>query len=415
MTSATGSPTYRTRPRARPGCGGANIGEPSGRFRFNVITVVPSPSAAISSPVKMPRTPGTASAAAMSIDRMRACACGERNTYACAWPGRFTSLTKRPWPRTRRGSSKRGTAWPMPNSPAIGASAAGDRVGEADLLLRRLHALRRRVADPPVIDPSGRPLPVFGATDPIARVDPVDLRRVLDHEVLRADEVREYVIARPGAADAPFDPEPGIAQTPSAAHDRFEVRQFEGDVVQGCHVGARERDVVVMVVAGDEVHHSRLVGQAKAENVDEERRRARDIGRVQHDVRELVRASPRWSRVLTPRVARDRAEDAALAVLEREAIAAAGLGDRCGRLDRTCIGARHRCMERIDILPAARAESDAEQLRVRPPVERDHVVRRASAAEVDGVAVRGRRSEAPDLGVEAGARWNVRDADLDAA
>src|SRR5262245_36256852 len=342
MTSATGSPTYRTRPRARPGCGGANIGEPSGRFRFNVITVVPSPSAAISSPVKMPRTPGTASAAAMSIDRMRACACGERNTYACAWPGRFTSLTKRPWPRTRRGSSKRGTAWPMPNSPAIGASVAGDGVGEPDLLLRRLHALRRRIADPPVIDAPRRPFPVVGAADAVARVDTVDLRGVLDHEVLRADEVREHVVAWPVPADAPFDPKAGIPQASSAAHDRFEVRQFKGDVVQGRCVGVCERDVVVMVVAGDEIHHPRLIGEAETQDVDEERGRARYVGRVQHYVSELVRTSRRGSRVLTPRVACDRAEDAALPVFECEAVPTAGLGDRRRCLDRTRIAALKR-------------------------------------------------------------------------
>ena len=75
---ATGSPTWRTMPLARPGCARQNIGLPSGRLRLSDGAVVPMPSRSRSSMVNTPITPGAASAAAASTAAMRARACGER-------------------------------------------------------------------------------------------------------------------------------------------------------------------------------------------------------------------------------------------------------------------------------------------------------------------------------------------------
>jgi hypothetical protein len=64
--------------------------------------MVPRLSRARSAPVNTATMPGDASAAAVSIDRMRACACVDRTITACVWPGTFTSLWKRPSPRKSR-------------------------------------------------------------------------------------------------------------------------------------------------------------------------------------------------------------------------------------------------------------------------------------------------------------------------
>ena len=57
---------------------------------------------------------------ALSIDTMRACACGERTIAACAWPGKLKSSVKRPCPVTSRASSWRGMGWPMKRKPVSG-------------------------------------------------------------------------------------------------------------------------------------------------------------------------------------------------------------------------------------------------------------------------------------------------------
>ncbi|MCY1224097.1 hypothetical protein D9M72_362420 [compost metagenome] len=82
MTSATWSPTWRTLSWAITGCGGSFIGEPSMLWISQPQGRPPTLSAARSSPVSTAITPGAASASVLSIERMRACACGERRKYA---------------------------------------------------------------------------------------------------------------------------------------------------------------------------------------------------------------------------------------------------------------------------------------------------------------------------------------------
>ena len=73
----------------------------------------PMPSAAMSAPVNTATTPGMA-AAAVSIPRMRAWACGERTSTQCNSPASSMSATKRPGREGNGGSSTRRTGAPMP-------------------------------------------------------------------------------------------------------------------------------------------------------------------------------------------------------------------------------------------------------------------------------------------------------------
>ena len=64
---------------------------------------------ATSSPVSVPYTPGSSSAAETSIDPIFAWAYGERTKWRKPIPWRLTSSTNTPWPWTSRRSSLRGT------------------------------------------------------------------------------------------------------------------------------------------------------------------------------------------------------------------------------------------------------------------------------------------------------------------
>ena len=119
MMAATASPTNRTSPCAKIGRGGAARSDPSGRLKGSATPRDFNPAAATSSPVRMASTPGRARAALVSIETMRAWAWGERRKTRCAWPGRFSSLVKRPVPAKSGPSSSRRTAWPLPKRPIV--------------------------------------------------------------------------------------------------------------------------------------------------------------------------------------------------------------------------------------------------------------------------------------------------------
>src|SRR5207253_1390323 len=87
-------------------------------------------------PVKTPRTPGIARAAATSMPTMRACAYGERRKAIGAAPGTSTLSVKRPRPWSSARSSMRGTARPLPKRPAASGAFMGKasrRVSESGL------------------------------------------------------------------------------------------------------------------------------------------------------------------------------------------------------------------------------------------------------------------------------------------
>ena len=64
------------------GCGGSFIGEPSRLWISQPQGRPPIFESAMSWPVKIATTPGMARAAVVSIDTLRACACGERRNAA---------------------------------------------------------------------------------------------------------------------------------------------------------------------------------------------------------------------------------------------------------------------------------------------------------------------------------------------
>ena len=116
-TATTASPTKRTRSWARAGRSGLAAGAPSGRLKFGASGNGLTPSATRSAPVSTATTPGRASAAAVSMETMRAWACGERRMHRCTWPGMMTSSLKRPAPASRPRSSIRFTSRPLPKRP----------------------------------------------------------------------------------------------------------------------------------------------------------------------------------------------------------------------------------------------------------------------------------------------------------
>src|SRR4051812_43219968 len=70
-----------------------------------------------SSAVKTACTPATARAAAVSMARIFACACGLRTKQADSTPGTLMSSTKRPAPTSSVGSSRRATRAPNCRAP----------------------------------------------------------------------------------------------------------------------------------------------------------------------------------------------------------------------------------------------------------------------------------------------------------
>ena len=98
----------------------ANRASPSasgGRGVSGTVFPVPVYQASTTSPLRSPAvktawTPGSASAAEVSMDRMRALGCGLRTKQACSMPGRVMSSTKVPAPVSSRASSTRCTRLP---------------------------------------------------------------------------------------------------------------------------------------------------------------------------------------------------------------------------------------------------------------------------------------------------------------
>src|SRR5262245_56111234 len=108
-----------------------------------------------SAAVQTATTPGNASAAAVSIDAIRPCACAERTTRMCSMRGKTTSAANLPWPVTSGGSSSRGTD--RPTTPMSGLAPGirflvcacpyrktGSHFSGTCAAQRRADALRRR-------------------------------------------------------------------------------------------------------------------------------------------------------------------------------------------------------------------------------------------------------------------------------
>ena len=107
-TTATGSPTCTTLPRASGQCSGVFTSTPGGTQAIGM----PEPRSDMSSPVNTACTPCRASAPDLSIEAILACASVERTKAAWSMPGTTMSSTYTALPWIRRGSSLRFIAWP---------------------------------------------------------------------------------------------------------------------------------------------------------------------------------------------------------------------------------------------------------------------------------------------------------------
>src|SRR5258706_1511386 len=161
-------------------------------------------------------------------------------------------------------------------APGIGALGGGD-------------ALVVAVRHTPLIGTSRRPLPVLGAADLVVVVELLDLRGVLDHAAVRADEIAEDIVAGTVASRSPDRREAGVAHAADAAHHRVDALHLEGDVIERRHPGARVGDAMVRAVAAHEIHVARAVADLEAERLDGEALRRIGIGGGQHHVRKLDR------------------------------------------------------------------------------------------------------------------------------
>src|SRR5438093_8386964 len=127
MTTATGSPTWRAASDVNGMCGTiARSWTTPGTF-FSFRRSQPQGSEltpVMSLPVKIATTPGWRIAAAVSILRIRAWACGLRTKAAYVIPGIFTSSTYCPRPVMKRGSSRRLMDLPKRRSDATVAMAS---------------------------------------------------------------------------------------------------------------------------------------------------------------------------------------------------------------------------------------------------------------------------------------------------
>src|SRR4051812_15086908 len=107
---------------------------------------------ATSAKVQTATTPGSASAAAVSILTMRPCANAERTTRMWSMWGNTTSAAKRPWPVTSGPSSRRGTERPTKVMSRLGPSRHCTQRGADALRGGRKHVngnaeRRQRIVD----------------------------------------------------------------------------------------------------------------------------------------------------------------------------------------------------------------------------------------------------------------------------
>src|SRR5262249_50222747 len=117
-----------------------------------------------------------------------------------------------------------------------------------------------------------------------------------------------------------------ILQAAHAAHDGFEIRHLESDMVERSLLRIGVGHDMVQVVAAQEIHDARPIGQLEAECVHEHARSRLAVARVEYHVRYLDRArAVGWKRYGCRVALRDEAIGLALGTGDMEARAAAGL------------------------------------------------------------------------------------------
>src|SRR5919197_5097026 len=151
----------------------------------------------------MPTTPGTARAAAVSMDMMRAAAYGLCTRRACSRPGTGRSAVNRVLPVSRCGASLRLVRRPTNRRPGSGAetacAAASGVVGEAVGLAKTPAGYLRLVhgACLPGWPESSQIVPVDGLGE--AETWSQSVPRFLPQSELSRPTVRPVIASRPGA------------------------------------------------------------------------------------------------------------------------------------------------------------------------------------------------------------------------
>ena len=168
--------------------------------------------------------------------------------------------------------------------------------------------------------------------------------------------------------------------------------------------------------AAQKIHVVRAVGVLEAEHVDEKRHLLGGIAAVEHDVADLGRPRTVQRDVGVLRDIRCDAHRQTLGRREAEAIAAAGDRRQWRRLarHRHAVGFRLGA-ERVDRGAVGRGEVHAEQARLRPLADGEHMVIAAGGAQVNAVAVGTDLFERPGLGIKIRRLLQIAHAELDAA
>ena len=281
--------------------------------------------------------------------------------------------------------------------------------------MRLFHAFGRRNSHAPPIDPSGRPFPVVGAPFRIAVVDLLDVARVFDDHVFRAQEVREHIVAGAVAADTPFDGMAVITHTPGAPHDRIKIRHFIGNVMQRGAVTMDECDTVMIGIAADKIHHPGPVRHLEAQHINKKLRGLIGARRIEYRMRKL--AGPIGDILgggVGLHIGKD-SENSSLVVLETKSISAAGFRDRSGFIDRSDAEPLGLCVKPVYRRLVRRHQVHAQKLYPRARMQREDMVFRAGAAQINRSVLFRDLFERPDIGIELGVRLHIGNAEINAS
>ena len=136
-----------------------------------------------------------------------------------------------------------------------------------------------------MIEPAGRPFPIFGFAHTVIVIDLLHFPGVFNRELSRTAEIGEDIISRPMPARPPFDRITMIAHSSYASHDRIEVRHFERNVVEIGVVVEAQHQAVMVGIAPDETELPRLIRKTEAESLSHEIERCIIVPAIQIDVR----------------------------------------------------------------------------------------------------------------------------------
>ncbi len=236
-------------------------------------------------------------------------------------------------------------------------------------------------------------------------VDFLEIGGVLDREPGGRGEIAERVVARGVAAGAPADIGALLLQPVDAAHHVVDAQHVIGDMVEAGRPG-QQRDAVMPLVAAQEAHEiAQPVADLEAQHIGEEADHFLVVGRVQHDMADLLRdAFPagQFARGAAGDIGRNLERQAVLAE-EAEAIAAAQRIELLRREHDLAAIVGDLGVQRIDIFAAVCGQrDDVDPLRVRRAQTHDIELVIALGCEVQHSVLLACVLQAPDVAIEGG-------------